>query len=155
MSLDEAIRLSDAAVRRSVEGMAGKALLASALALILAGVGFLHNEFSSLHAEVGEHSGKLATISQNIVDLTSAIRDHNTTTDAALNKLFDDDQKHAAAIATAEAELEDIRREPPRIIEREPMVSAPRATPLQQPFAPLGNALSHIFQPHHWRGRRP
>ena len=126
----------------------GNTLLTAAIPVSIAIAGWLHNDISSIHAAIDDHTNKLGTISQNIVDLTIAIRDHNTATDASINELRDDDKAHTKAIATAEAELEDLRREPPRV---EPWQ---RFTPVPQPLPAIGNALSHIFPHHQWH-RRP
>jgi hypothetical protein len=126
----------------------GNTLLTAAIPVSIAIAGWLHNDISSIHAAIDDHTNKLGTISQNIVDLTIAIRDHNTATDASINELRDDDKAHTKAIATAEAELEDLRREPPRA---EPWQ---RFTPVPQPLPAIGNALSHIFPHHQWH-RRP
>lgn len=139
-----------------VKQVVGNALLTAAIPVSIAIAGWLHSDISSLLAAINGHSQSLSGITQKIDDLTTAVRDHNHDTDAALNKLLDDDQKHTAAIATAEAELEDLRREAPRI-ERDFVPAAPRSP---DPLPTIGNAIQHLFrslpgaQPHRWRGRR-
>lgn len=145
MSLEEV-------ARRTVEGMVGKALLASALTLIMAGVGFVHNEFSGLHEDISKHSSQLATISQQMGDLIVAVKDHDTTVDAALNKLSTDDQANALAIGRAQAQIEAMRSDPPRI-EREFIPAPPTTLPA------IGNTFQHLLgiptHPHHQWRRRP
>lgn len=139
----------------SLRQIIGNVLLTAAIPVSISIAGWLHNDISSMHAAINDHTNKLGTISQNIVDLTVAIRDHNTSTDETLNELRDDDKAHTAAIASAQAQLEDLRREPPRI-EREMIEPSQRFTPIPQPLPAIGNAIQHLFSPphHQWR-RRP
>lgn len=134
----------------TLEQAAGKILLAAMIPGGLAVAGWLHNDMSSLHAAIDEHSKSLAGISWQMTDLTIAVRDHNTATDTALNKLLDDDQKHTAAIAMAQAQLEDIHRSSPRV-EQQNFTPVPSRAP--NPIPALGNAIQHLFSPapHHWR----
>lgn len=134
----------------TLEQAAGKILLAAMIPGGLAIAGWLHNDISSIHATINEHSKMLEGISWQMKDLTTAVRDHNTATDAALNKLLDDDQKHTAAIATAQAELEDLHRAPPRV-EQQNFTPVPSRAP--DPLPAIGNAIQHLFSPapHHWR----
>lgn len=139
---------------RSVEVMAGKWLILSSTALFLAGVGFLHSDSSSLHGAVDEHSKMLAGISTQVKDLTDAVRDHYSNTDAAIRALTDSDRLRGEALAAAETEIKQLQRAPP-VIQRETMIEPERFTPAPpSPLPNLGNALSHIFSgppPHRWR----
>jgi hypothetical protein len=122
----------------------GNTLLTAAIPVSIAIASWLHSDISSIHTAINANANMTGQILQRVDDLTTAVREHNTTTDAAINELRVDDKARTAAIATAEAELEDLRREPPRV---EPWQ---RFTPVPQPLPAIGNALSHIFPHHQW-----
>lgn len=140
MSIDDAKHLAESWWGTS---WWGKALLGTAL------TGVLTLSGATLHS-VGEHTKGLATLSQQVTDLSNDIQSHNNATDAALGNLLKDDQAHSVAIATASAEIGELEREryePPRF-ERQaaalplPRVFIPAPPP---PIAQLGAALGHLF----------
>ena len=116
------------AVRRSVEGIAGKLLLSLAVATIMG------LSTWTLHS-IADHSTQLSTVLTKIDDLAKADEAHSKVTDAAISKLADDDQKNTTAIAVAEAELNELRRTP--------HIAIPAQSSPQIPV--IGDALSHIF----------
>src|ERR1700744_3298166 len=92
---------------------AGKILIALSVPGSLAIAGWLHNDMSSLPTAIDNPSQVLAGISRQVADLDGAVRAHNTSTDASIDRLNGSDKTNTAAIATAQAELEDMRRERP------------------------------------------
>jgi hypothetical protein len=109
---------------------------------------------TTLYTVYFDHNKQLSGISQQVADLTYAVRDHDSKTDAAIQLLTDDDRLRVAAIAKAEQEILDLRNEPPRI-ERETMVDpAQRFTPIPRPLPAIGNAIQHLFSPPHHQWRR-
>ena len=137
------------AVRTTVEGLAGKLLLGSSFAIIMAVSGLAYRELAGLHSDIADHSSKLSTISQKIDDLILSNDARARSTDAAIDRLTENSQAHAVAIARAETEIEELKGTPPRI-GRENAASPP------PPFPQIGRALEHIFPafPGHPRRRR-
>jgi hypothetical protein len=152
------------AVRKTVEGLVGKLVLASALTLLIAASGWIHSELSGLHSEISGHSSSLADISRQVVDLTGAVKEHDMKVDGVLDKLTSDDSGHAVVEAKQDLEIEQLKREiPPPRYERESMIEVgqpalPTATPVPRPLPAIGAAINHLFkglpgaQPFH-RGR--
>jgi len=110
--------------------------------------GLAYRELAGLHSDIADHSSKLSTISQKIDDLILSNDARARSTDAAIDRLTENSQAHAVAIARVETEIEELKGSPPRI-ERE---SAP-----PPPIPQIGSALEHIFpafpgRPRHRRG---
>jgi hypothetical protein len=152
------------AVRKTVEGLVGKLVLASALTLLIAASGWIHSELSGLHSEISGHSSSLADISRQVVDLTGTVKAHDTKVDGVLDRLTSDDSGHAVVEARQDQEIEQLKHEiaPPHY-ERESMIEVgqpapPSATSVPQPLPAIGAAINHLFkrlpggQPYH-RGR--
>jgi hypothetical protein len=152
------------AVRKTVEGLVGKLVLASALTLLIAASGWIHSELSGLHSEISGHSSSLADISRQVVDLTGTVKAHDTKVDGVLDRLTSDDSGHAVVEARQDQEIEQLKHEiaPPHY-ERESMIEVgqpapPSATSVPQPLPAIGAAINHPFkrlpggQPYH-RGR--
>lgn len=143
MSLEEA-------VRRSVEGLAGKLLLSTAVGAIMAITG------ATLHTVYIDHSKELTGISQKLDDLvvaneerTKAEDQRAAVTDAAIAKMADSEQQHSVAIARAEEQIEALERPPNSPA---PWPYHPMRESYAAPSAPnVIDALTHIFNPRHFR----
>jgi len=135
------------AVRNTVEGIAGKLLLGSSFAIIMAVSGLAYRELASLHSDIADHSSKLSSISQKIDDLILSNDARARSTDAAIDRLSEDSQQHAVAIARAETEIEELKS---------PRIERNIASPPQLPIPQIGRAIEHIFPifPTHPRERR-
>lgn len=134
MSLEEA-------TRRTVEGLAGKLMLGIATTLIAAGVGYIIRTSIDHTAALAGIARDQAAVVSSITDLKQIMSAHNDVVDKSLDKLNNDEQAHAIAIARAQTELaalEAVRDRPPI---REYVPALPPVNPN------IFDALSHAFSP--------